>query len=44
MPFKRITHGHLKGKFRTPSGKVFTIKQVRLYYATEGFKRKPRAL
>lgn len=38
MPFKK-TKG---GKFKSPSGRTFTKKQVRLYYATKGFKRKPR--
>jgi len=36
MPFKRISSGKLKGKFRSPSGKVFTHKQIRRYYATNG--------
>jgi hypothetical protein len=42
MPFKRITRGTNKGKYRSPSGRVFTKKQVRLYHATGGFKRAPR--
>lgn len=42
MPFKKITRGKKKGKYRSPSGRTFTAKQVRLYYATNGFKRKPR--
>lgn len=37
MPFKR------RGKYYySPSGKKFTVKQVRLYYATKGFKKKPK--
>lgn len=38
MPFKKIG----LNKYRSPSGKVFTKKQVALYYATEGFKKKPK--
>jgi len=33
MPFKKITQGKDKGKYRSPSGKVFTLSQVKLYYA-----------
>ena len=42
MPFKKITRGKNKGKYRSPSGRIYTAKQVRAYYATNGFKRKPR--
>lgn len=42
MPFKKITSGKGKGKFRSPSGRVFTKKQVALYHAG-GFKKKSRA-
>ena len=42
MPFTRITSGPDIGKYRSPSGKVFTRKQIGLYYATEGFTKKPR--
>lgn len=38
MPFKKVG----KNKYISPSGKVFTEKQVKLYYATEGFKKKPK--
>ena len=34
MPFKKVG----KNKNVSPSGKVFTDKQVKLYYATDGFK------
>ena len=40
MPFIKIKSGKNKGKYRSPSGRIFTKKQVRLYYATEGFKIK----
>ena len=36
MPFKRTK----SGKYKSPSGKKFTKKQVALYYATDGFKKK----
>lgn len=36
MPFKK------QGKyFASPSGKRYTRRQVRAYYATNGFTRKP---
>ncbi len=35
MPFRKIG----KNKNVSPSGKVFTDKQVKLYYATDGFKK-----
>tara|TARA_R110000824_G_scaffold167382_4_gene344348 strand:- start:756 stop:1418 length:663 start_codon:yes stop_codon:yes gene_type:complete len=34
MPFKKVG----KNKNVSPSGRVFTDKQVKLYYATDGFK------
>jgi len=40
MPFKKIG----PNKYVSPSGRVYTAKQVKLYYATEGFTRKPRKL
>ena len=36
MPFKKIG----KNKNVSPSGRVFTDAQVKLYYATDGFKKK----
>jgi hypothetical protein len=42
MPFTKITSGKNRGKYRSPSGRIYTAKQVRLYYATKGFKRAPR--
>jgi hypothetical protein len=38
MPFRRTS----RNTYRSPSGKKYTGKQVRAYYATGGFKRKPR--
>ena len=42
MPFTKIKKGKNKGKYKSPSGRVYTARQVRAYYATDGFKRKPR--
>lgn len=33
MPFTKITQGKDKGKYRSPSGRTFTGKQVKLLYA-----------
>lgn len=41
MPFTKITSGPDKGKYRSPSGRIYTEKQVRAYYATHGFEREP---
>jgi hypothetical protein len=38
MPFTKTSGG----KYKSPSGRTFTKKQVALYYATEGFKNKPK--
>jgi hypothetical protein len=38
MPFTKIG----PNKYKSPSGKVFTKKQVALYHATNGFKKKPK--
>ena len=38
MPFTKTG----RGKYRSPSGKTYTKRQVKAYYATKGFKRKPR--
>ena len=37
MPFRKI-----RGRYRSPSGRVYTARQVRAYYATGGWRRKPR--
>jgi hypothetical protein len=37
VPFKKTG----KDKYTSPSGKKFTKKQVKMYYATEGFTKKP---
>lgn len=38
MPFKKIG----ANKYRSESGKIYTEAQVKLYYATDGFKKKPK--
>ena len=42
MPFVKITKGKDKGKYRSPSGKVYTQGQVALYYAHGGFPKKKK--
>lgn len=39
MPFKKISRGKNKGKYRSPSGRVFTPKQVKAYYASKRKKK-----
>lgn len=36
MPFKLIKKGKQKGKYKSPSGKIFTASQVKRYYARGG--------
>ena len=40
MPFKKTG----KDGYKSSSGKKYTTKQVRAYYATKGFKRKPKKI
>ena len=40
MPFKKISRGKNKGKYKSPSGRTYNAKQVRLYYAHDGFPNK----
>lgn len=42
MPFKKISTGKNKGKYKSPTGRVFTQGQVKKYYATDGFKKRGR--
>jgi len=39
MPFTKQSNG----KYKSPSGRTFTKKQVIAYYATDGFKKKPKS-
>ena len=34
MPFKKVGK-----KYKSPSGRIYTKKQVKMYYATKGFKK-----
>lgn len=38
MPFVKVG----PDRYRSPSGRIFTLKQVVAYYATNGFRRKVR--
>ena len=38
MPFKKVS----KNAYKSPSGRTFTKKQVAMYHATDGFKKKPK--
>jgi len=38
MPFKKVG----PDTYESPSGRKYTAKQVRAYYATKGWKRKPK--
>lgn len=42
MPFKKITRGKNKGKYKSPSGRVWTKKQVIAYHASGGTFSKAR--
>lgn len=37
MPFKKVG----ANKYRSPSGRTYTTKQVKAYYATGGFSTRP---
>jgi hypothetical protein len=39
MPFTKTG----PNEYKSPSGRKFTKKQVALYYATKGFKEKPKS-
>jgi len=38
MPYKKITSGKNKGKYKSPSGKVMSSPQVKAYYAKKSNK------
>jgi len=40
IPFRKITKGKDVGKYKSQYGKIYTLKQLRAYYATKGWKRK----
>ena len=39
MPFTKITKGKEQGKYKSPSGKTWTKKQVIAYHASKGFTK-----
>tara|TARA_R100000353_G_scaffold83226_1_gene62244 strand:+ start:229 stop:375 length:147 start_codon:yes stop_codon:yes gene_type:complete len=39
MPFRKVG----PNTYVSPSGRKFTEKQVKLYYSTDGFKKKPKS-
>jgi len=39
MPFKKITSGQDKGKYRSPSGKVMTKYQMEAYLASRSHQK-----
>jgi hypothetical protein len=43
MPFTPITLGRNRGKYKSPTGRIFTGRQIKAYYATKGFKRPVRS-
>ena len=42
MPYTKINSGPNKGKYKSESGKIVTKDQMKAYYATNGFKSKPK--
>lgn len=43
MPFEKITSGKNKGKYRSPTGRIYNQAQVNLYHAGDGFPRTRKA-
>ena len=39
MPYKKINKGKNKGKYKSPTGKILTLKQVRAYYYSKKNKK-----
>ena len=39
MPFVKIKYGKNKGKYKSPSGKVWTKKEMEAYYASKENKK-----
>lgn len=40
MPYKKITRGKNKGKYKSKDGKIMTLSQIQAYYAGKGKKKK----
>jgi len=38
VPFTKVS----RNKYKSPSGRTFSKKQVAMYYATNGFKKKKK--
>jgi len=38
MPFVKIKKGKNAGKYKSPSGRIMTAKQVQVYYIKKGKK------
>jgi hypothetical protein len=43
VPFKEIKRGRNKGKFRSPSGRIYTKAQVRAYYSRKRSSSRSRS-
>jgi hypothetical protein len=39
MPYKKITKGKDKGKYKSPTGRTMKKSQVKAYYAKKGKKK-----
>jgi hypothetical protein len=42
MPFTKILRGKNQGKYTSESGRIYTLRQIRAYYATGGWSRPVR--
>jgi hypothetical protein len=42
MPFTKITSGPNRGKFKSPSGRIWTAAQIRAYEAKKHGKEKKK--
>ncbi len=42
MPYKKIMRGKNKGKYISPKGNVISGKQLKAYYATDGWSKKSK--
>jgi len=42
IPFKKVTHGRDKGKYRSARGKLYSMKQLKRYYKSKPKSKKQR--
>ena len=42
MPYKKITRGKNKGKFKAKDGRILSLKQIQAYYAGKGKGKKKK--